>query len=158
MESQGELSVPMGLVASSVPTDSDCDLSVAVFHHPYPWLSADTAVAFRNHIERTADLVLTGHQHYDHGFLKQTLRGERLFYSEGDVLQDVSMPNSTGFRVILLDLDNHLRRIVSYSWKASRFSIAGDTDWLPLLRSPGHFSTPSPSPEFLAYLSDSELD
>jgi hypothetical protein len=71
-EQRGTLLIPMETVRSSVKNDSDIDQSVSVFHHPYAWYDTETDIAFRNHIEHTSDIVLTGHQHFDHAYQKQT--------------------------------------------------------------------------------------
>ena len=96
--------MPVELIRSRITVDTNSDLTVSVYHHPQPWLQADVGIAFRNHIENTCEIALTGHQHADHGFIKQTLAGQRLLYSEGDVLQDPDSADQSGFRVIVTGL------------------------------------------------------
>lgn len=156
-ERQGELQVPMELMRTLVNLDPECELSISVFHHPYVWLNADTSVAFRSHIERTSDIVLTGHQHSDHSYSKQLLSGEHLLYSEGDVLHTPDSPNQSGFRIILLDLAQRRRRVVSYSWVDARYSVHHDTGWHQYSRAAAHVDLPSATPEYLTKLSDNGI-
>jgi hypothetical protein len=156
-ERQGELQVPMALARSLVKLDPECEVSLSVFHHPYGWLNADIGVAFRSHVEQTSDIVLTGHQHSEHAYSKQVLHGERLLYSEGDLLQDPGSPNQSGFRVVLLDLEQRRRRVVSYSWADTRYSIHDDTEWHQYSRAASQVGLPTAAPEFLTRLSDNGI-
>ncbi len=76
-EQQGSLLVPIELIKSMATPDAACDLIVSVFHHPYNWLQADIGIAFRDHIEHTSEIVLTGHQHVEHAYMKQSPAGNQ---------------------------------------------------------------------------------
>jgi hypothetical protein len=156
-ERQGELLVPIELLRSLIQRDEGCELAISVFHHTYVWLHADAAVAFRSHIERTTDIALTGHQHVDHAYTKELLSGERILYSEGDVLQDQDNPSLSGFRIILVDLTAQRWRIVTYSWKDNRYACQSDTEWVQLGRTANGLGVPAPTLEFLDRLSNNGL-
>jgi hypothetical protein len=155
-EKQGALSLPMKIVKSVVSLREDCALSISAFHHPYTWLEANVGLEFRTHVERTSDVALTGHQHYDHGFSKDALTGERLFYSEGDVLQEPNRADQSGFRVMIFDLVLATRRIVSYRWASFRYTAQDDSSWMPYTRT-NRLEHISPTKEFLSSLSDSGI-
>ena len=155
-EQRGTLLIPLDRIRS-IKNDPDICHSVSIFHHPYAWFDTETDISFRNHIEQTSDIVLTGHQHFDHAYQKQTLTNEFILYSEGDVLQEPSKPDVSGFRVILLDFDNSLRRVVSFGWSGSAYSKAIDTDWKPYVRTAGLVTYLTPTAAFLTLLSDSGI-
>jgi len=90
------LSVPMKVISLAATTNGECDLVVSVFHHPYPWLQADIAIAFRDHIEHNCDVVLTGHQHYDHAYVKQSLPTTGFSIPKGTYSKSQSHPNAAG--------------------------------------------------------------
>jgi hypothetical protein len=156
-EEQGELLVPIELVRSLSAVDPTCALSISVFHHPYVWLHADIAVAFRSHIEQTSDVVLTGHLHVDYAYSQEPVTGGRILYSEGDVLQEPDNPKHSGFRIILLNLQDALRRVVLYGWVENRYSMKHDTGWAELSRSAVRLDLPRPTAEFLSYLSNNGI-
>ena len=59
-ESQGHLFFPADAVTNGV---EGSDLVVAAFHHPYNWIESNAARLFRDRVESTADVILTGHEH-----------------------------------------------------------------------------------------------
>lgn len=156
-EQQGDLSVPIELIRSGAKFDQECDVIISVFHHPYTWLQVDVGIAFRDHVEHSSSIVLTGHQHFDHAFMKQSLAGEHTFYSEGDVMQEHLVPDRSGFRLIQLNTKDRLRRIVSYHWASSLYSVAEDTQWHAYSQSVSLATHPTPVSKFLEMLSDSGI-
>src|ERR1700675_1553205 len=50
---------PEVLLGSTVP---DAILSVALFHHPYNWISSDNYRVLKAYVERQTDIILTGHE------------------------------------------------------------------------------------------------
>ncbi|MGI0133349.1 MAG: metallophosphoesterase family protein, partial [Candidatus Micrarchaeaceae archaeon] len=157
-EQQG-IMLPIEVMRSTPEANHECSLSIAVFHHPYYWLEPNDGIEFRNHIDRTSDFALTGHQHVEHGFLKQSLSGEIVFYSEGHVLQEPGQPGVSAFRVIVLDLEHETRRVLSYDWngKQSIYSPVVESDWTSYSRPHSRSVGISPSKNFLAKLSDSGI-
>jgi Calcineurin-like phosphoesterase len=155
-ERQGELAVPMELIRKTIRLADDCTLAISVFHHGYPWLEANNSVAFRKHIESTSDMALCGHQHFDHGFDKTTLAGERIFYSEADVLQEGGEPARSGFRVIMMEPDQSSRRVCTYTWNGGSYS-KDDTGWSPYTRAARAADRLSATQEFMAKITDSGI-
>jgi hypothetical protein len=87
----------------------------------------------------------------------QTLTNDFILYSEGDVLQEPGQSDVSGFRVILINLDTSSRRVISYSWVGSFYSIVNDSDWHPYVRTAGLVACLTPTSEFIRYLSDSGI-
>jgi len=112
-ETQGELMYPMSF---ALPEDDPSALVVAMFHHPYNWLEANNARTFRRHIEHSADLILTGHEH-EAGQYTKTSRpaGIANEYCEGAVLQDAKS-SASGFNVVIVDLDSEKQKVLTCDW------------------------------------------
>jgi hypothetical protein len=153
-EKQGELLVPMKLIADGISASPKADLSISVFHHPYNWLESNVAIDFRGHIERTSDLVFTGHQHFQHAFSKANSTGERVRYFEGAPLQDENNRQSSAFSVLLLDTAASRQRLVSFRWSTSLHKITHDSDWGAYERNLAIRSALRLSATFSQYLSD----
>lgn len=98
------------------------DLAVSVFHHPYNWLAASDARKFRDQIERTSDLILTGHEHEADRYQKGRFHGERTEYLEGAVFQEHHVPDQCGFTAIWINLREHKQKVAGYSWTGSMFT------------------------------------
>lgn len=119
-EIQGQLFYPMSMCGED---DTQSDLVVSLFHHPYNWLEAENARAFRKHVERTSDIILTGHEHESAIYQKSINTGEKPRYAEGAVLQSDEAHRS-GFNVITVDLAGKVWRANQYEWrKADRMYV-----------------------------------
>ncbi len=97
--------MPVRALSEQITLDDTSALSISLFHHSYLWLESNNALAFRNHIERTSDVALTGHQHYRHDYYKTNITGERVLYIEGDALQGESFTKASAFGILLFDLE-----------------------------------------------------
>ena len=133
-ERQGELYLPLETLRARVSLAKDAALCLSIFHHSYLWIESNTAVAFRNHIERTSDAALMGHQHYSHDFYKQNHTGERVLYLEADALQDESYPQKSGFQVLVFDLVSQEEQSIKFRWAARDqiYRRAEESEWRPL--------------------------
>lgn len=101
----------------SLPTDlPDSDAVLALFHHPYNWLDAHDAKLLQDHIDGTADIVLTGHEHTGARYRKILETGEHTEFLEGRVLQDSAEPASSGFNAILLDFGALTQESMTFQW------------------------------------------
>ncbi len=72
-------------------------------------------------------------------------------------MQEYKVPDRSGFRIIQLDTKQRLRRIVSYRWATSLYSVLEDSEWKPYSRSASLVDLPTPTPKFLEKLSDSGI-
>ncbi len=133
-EVQGQLCVPLEILHARVSLAKDAALCLSVFHHSYLWIESNTAVKFRNHIERTSDVALTGHQHYSHDFYKENNTGERILYLEGAALQDEEYPQKSGFQILVFDLDLQEQQLLKFRWGAKdrTYRKVEDSGWRPL--------------------------
>ena len=84
-ESPGRLFFPP---QAARPHHNDSVLVIASFHHPYNWLEPTAARAFRDNVESTADLILTGHEHASSLRAQDGSLGQHNLYVEGGVLQE----------------------------------------------------------------------
>jgi hypothetical protein len=156
-EKQGELLVPIKTLNQRISLGPEVDLCVAVSHHSYLWLESNNAVAFRNHIERTCDVSLSGHQHYRHDFYKQNSTGERVLYLEGGALQEETFPQTSAFQVLLFDLQKQEEACVAFRWSASAGHYKRgetDADWHPIAHNRAIRAAFQLNEHFESYLSD----
>jgi len=117
-EDQGSLSFP----ADAVPSRSDGDgLRVALFHHPYNWIEANAARAFRKALEANFDIILTGHEHDGTWHVRRGEGGECNEYIEGGVLQESKHPATSAFNVLVIDTTTTQQSFARYSWDGSRY-------------------------------------
>jgi hypothetical protein len=118
-ERQGELLLPCNYIKSKIELGQKVDLSISLFHHSYVWLDSNNHLSFRNHIERTSDIAIMGHQHVPHNFYKLNFTGERILYIEGGALQDISFPHRSEFIVLMFDFDTREEMSVQFTWNKS---------------------------------------
>lgn len=96
--------------------DTNFDLVFSVFHHPYKWLQADNARAFQKYVEKTSDIILTGHEHDHTRHVRRGSVGETNQYIEGGVLQDGSDKQNSSFNCILIDIDKKKQKFYHFEW------------------------------------------
>lgn len=131
-EKQGQIIFPVELIEED---DEKFDLVLSVFHHPYNWLEAENARKFRDHIERTSDVILAGHEHDPRLVKQQKYAGEVKVneYIEGGVLQEGK--SESKFNVIIMDLKEKRLKVVQYGWEGDIYSKENSIDWFPFIRS-----------------------
>lgn len=100
-ESPSSLLFPPEEVASDEP--DRYTLVVSAFHHPYHWIRQDIMRAFRTAVERSSDLILTGHDHVPSKRHTELETGETINYIEGALLQDRKSPGVSGFHAVVLN-------------------------------------------------------
>jgi len=119
-EIQGQLYYP----ADALPhfTESDHELNVILFHHPYNWLEANSARAFRKRVEQVADLILTGHEHDATRRTQQGERGERNTYIEGGALYDCEDQSRSVFNSFVIDTTLKKQKFTRMVWNGERYA------------------------------------
>ena len=80
-EKQGTLFFPVQVIPEL--TGGPDDLVITLLHHPYNWFEANNARTLRTALERTSDLILTGHEHDGVWYRKISPSGEVVHYTEG---------------------------------------------------------------------------
>jgi predicted MPP superfamily phosphohydrolase len=128
-ESQGSIIFPNESLTPKSIVDA---LHVSVFHHPYNWLRANNAKIFRNHIEATSHLILTGHEHESECYAKTKHDGKNTHYFEGGVLNDTNDSEISSFNVILLDLEKRQQRFYHFEWDSEIYSKFEESNWTPI--------------------------
>lgn len=123
-ETQGALVFPLNQLHEVV---TESDISISVFHHPYNWLQAANAREFRDFVEKSSDLILTGHEHSSRGVNQTTTNGYTNHCFEGAVLQNETNQNQSGFNHVLLDLSSKTLRMISYDWGSGLYNTKSDT-------------------------------
>ena len=121
-ESQGHLFFPSEAVTNG---QDDFDLVVAAFHHPYNWIESNAARSFRDRIESTSDLILTGHEHIASMRVQDGNLGQHNVCVEGGVLQDNNDPTLSAFNVFIFDFDTSLRKqkFGHFTWKEDAYIL-----------------------------------
>ncbi|HEX8703962.1 MAG TPA: metallophosphoesterase [Myxococcaceae bacterium] len=134
-----------------------CDLALTLLHHPYNWLSADSARAFQKHLEHSSDIILTGHEHDPLVYEKLLTSGDRPRYSEGAALQEGGKLPPSGFNTLLVDLENKQELRTQYSWSKDEKSYLKqqESGWAPIIRVQEERTRSfENNQDFLNYLSD----
>jgi hypothetical protein len=130
-EKQGSLFFP--LPALDATDFRAFDLVVSLLHHPYNWIAADNARDLRATLERTSDVILTGHEHDGVFYAKSLSKGEVIHYIEGSVLQERNNALS-GFNVLLLDLAAGAQSVVEFHWTGSLYAHREAATRMPFIR------------------------
>ncbi len=110
------------MVPASLQDDA---ITVAMFHHPYNWMGADTGRTFRKRVEAVANLILTGHEHDASVRAQQATTGERNMYVEGGALQESANLNESTFNAFVLDLAGRKQKTARLAWNGTRYIPLG---------------------------------
>jgi predicted MPP superfamily phosphohydrolase/GTPase SAR1 family protein len=105
------------------------NLTISILHHPFNWQNPENSREFRAHIEKTSDIVLTGHEHISSKSVKDDLEGNYTEYIEGSVLQDSDNGENSEFNVIIIDLKNRNQKILNYKYNGKIYSLIKDSEW-----------------------------
>lgn len=134
-ERQGALLFPVELLPTATPAQEKPALTISVLHHPYIWLESSNARSLRKQLESSSDIILTGHEHESGTYHVSRPRGEEVEYVEGAVLQDLQDTHSSGFNVIIVDLDSLTQQIHHFSWdRAGRYQPDIPPSSVPFVR------------------------
>lgn len=114
-EQQGALFFPAGFLLAATEGSA---LTLTAFHHPYSWLESANSRVFREHVERTSDMILTGHEHVPGRLQVVYESGKNNEYVEGGVLQDSSEPSVSGFNILCVDFKARTHQTIVMSWSA----------------------------------------
>jgi len=131
-ENPGQLAYPVNILDRA--GDARADYVIAIFHHPYNWLTPNTKAVFMDHVERSCDLILTGHEHRTAYYKKEAFSGSATDYVEGAAFMDEK--EDSGFNVILVDLDIAEEKVVECRWNNHSYNakdVSGG--WRPYRRS-----------------------
>lgn len=116
-EEPAKLRFPVSLIEDS---SFSGDVTIALLHHPYGWLEPNNARQLKTKLEKTCDLIITGHEHSSSAYRKSLSEGQQLHYVEGAVLHDPSLARN-GFNVIEIDLQERSYSMVECLWDESMY-------------------------------------
>lgn len=121
-ETPGSLFFPIGLASWKY---SEAEVVISVLHHPYNWFDPDNARALRTHVERTSDIILTGHEHNQERRAQKKDTGEFNEYIEGGVLQESGEPSNSSFNILIIDTASKQQKYFSYFWSEDIYRHRG---------------------------------
>lgn len=107
----------------------ESNLTISILHHPFNWQNPINSREFKTHIEKTSDIVLTGHEHIASKSIKDDLEGNYTEYIEGSVLQDPDNGENSEFNVVIIDLENENQKILNYKFGGEIYSLIKDSGW-----------------------------
>lgn len=79
---------------------------ISMFHHPLGWLNPNNARGFKNYLERTSSIVVTGHDHVSSSSIKYEFSGTSTELVEGAVLQDSNKKHNSAFNLLKFNFQN----------------------------------------------------
>ena len=135
-EKPGTLLFPVSLASDLHSGSEPADVAVALLHHPFNWFEPTNARTFSAYLERTCDIVLTGHEHVPSRSQRKNDAGAEVAYVEGAVLQASDAAASTGFNVIWLDIAARRQMTITYSWSGEMYKTAREPTWARFARNP----------------------
>jgi predicted MPP superfamily phosphohydrolase len=150
-EQRGTLYFPLNIASRYFEARAEASLVISVLHHPYSWLEGDNADRLKRLIEARTDVVLTGHEHIQDAYTKELMSGQRLEYVQGAVLESKDSPTS-GFNVVLCDLENKTQKIVEFRWVDDRYTASVERAWKPFVRNDTLRRRFDKNSEFVKYL------
>jgi len=111
------------------------NLIISIFHHPLNWYIPENSRELRNHIERTSDILLTGHEHVGSKSIKFDLEDNYTEHIEGAVLQDWNDERRSAFTTVEFDLNKQNQKVKDFLWNGEIYSLGNETKWLSFKRS-----------------------
>lgn len=99
---------------------------VAVLHHPYNWMEPNCGRALKQVLERSASVILTGHEHINDTYLCEHQPQEQNLYVEGGVLQEIGDPNSSSFNLVRLDVEKSEFHVQIMRWDGTKYTNQKD--------------------------------
>ncbi len=124
---KGSLLVGMPQAEVALREIADCELRLAVLHHPLDWLAAFEADQLQLELEAQGVIVLSGHEHSaDPGAFKSP-RGESLYLRAGCLYSGSEYPNS--YFLVDIDPGDRLVQVQIRRWASGlrEFSAATET-------------------------------
>ena len=134
------------------------DVVVAVLHHPYRWFTQENYRRFRDLVQESCDLVLTGHEHVPGRYLQHSSRGETNQYIEGVALQELADSDASGFNALIIDTETKRQRFYPFVWTGNLYAPlvadgSTESEWedfqLNRLRTRESFEVTQPFMQFL---------
>jgi hypothetical protein len=139
-EQQGRLYFPITCASPLLQPGQSSDLALTMLHHPFNWLENNNARALREIVEKSSDVILTGHEHVPAIYSKEGL-SDNLLYLEGAILQGGEPQNKSGFSVIYVDTEAQNQKLLKFEWRSGLYSEADRVEWQPIRKNRALLST-----------------
>jgi hypothetical protein len=118
-ERQGALVFPHQAIME-LDGSSDAGVVISVGHHGFNWFEANNGRALRRALERSSDLIFTGHEHVAEQSYKSTNAGDSSWLFEGGVLYESSDDSVSTFNAVVLDTAAATLCALSFEWLPDR--------------------------------------
>jgi 3',5'-cyclic AMP phosphodiesterase CpdA len=112
--------------------DLTADVEIVVAHHPPHWLEPDNGHAFRDQIDKKADIVLTGHEHR-HELVTRVGAAFNVEYLAGKAAYDPRAAEN-GFNLVTIVLEDRQWTVTPLLWTGSRYEDTQGSQTRPFLR------------------------
>ena len=135
-EKQGQLVIPLSLLSGFMDSDSAAsNVAITAFHHPYNWFESNNARAFRKMVERSSDVVFTGHEHEASGSSRISPE-TTVEYVEGGVLFYHKEPDHSSFNAVVVNPRAKTFWTGSVAWEPREklYLVSGQPHAVPFLR------------------------
>jgi len=116
-EDKGQIMVPERI--QPVPSEDLPSVVVSMFHHPYSWFAQGNSKKFQRVIESLSDVVLTGHEHEQDNFARDSSSAQHVEYVEGAAFHARNI--ETGFNLIVIDVESKNYEIVPFTYREGLF-------------------------------------
>ena len=137
-EEPGTLYIPVGYLPN-INDKQPADLAISLIHHTPNWFQPENARYFSEYLEMSSHLIFTGHEHISSIWTKTRLWDNiSTFFYEGDVLQERGEGHHSGFRIVLVDLQNRKFKVLHKKWQTDHYHVAESSDWTAFTASIRH--------------------
>ncbi len=130
-EEQGKLVFPAHLINLNQLESDKPSINISLFHHPENWFNAQHLRYFKNLIQTTSNIVITGHEHDIDMQTNISITGKIQENMQGGLLQYGKKANSS-FNVEILDIKKGIQKKALLVWdnKENLYIPEDETDWL----------------------------
>src|ERR1043166_5781328 len=106
---KGQLLAGGPLPEKALRTIADCEVRLAIIHHPLDWLQPFEADQLQIEFESQGVIVLSGHEHSSEPSARKSPRGEAIYLQTGCLYSHIEYPNA----YFILDIDPADRKVVA---------------------------------------------
>lgn len=128
-EIQGNIIIPIDVDGLDEVSIEDYDLAVTLFHHPLNWIEANNKIEFKELIEKTSDIIFTGHEHTPEFADIKTKDKYSNKYIAGGELQNNDNEQISRFNVMAIDLEERKEAYIEYSWDGEMYNADKSVEW-----------------------------
>jgi GTPase SAR1 family protein/predicted MPP superfamily phosphohydrolase len=127
VEEYGKMVFPFSYFQESA-FNNQSNLTINLIHHPFNWQAQHHYREFRNHLQQTGDIVLSGHEHEKGMHINYDEDGNFTGYIEAAALQDSKNGSNSNFNLIKFDLTEESYRLLRFTLKAENYSKESETE------------------------------